>query len=291
MKSWVLLVVGLLLGMAGGLVYTWVLAPPQYYNTYPPLLQLPYRQDWIRMTALAYGADGNWDRAQLRLRDLSEVEVRRVTAQVLEEAVSKGRSIAVLQHLAKLAQAYGVDSPAVHIYAGGGAPAPTPIGAAPAVSPTATPTTAPPTATSTVTPSPSPTLPPLFIGPTPQPPSPYKVISQTLTCASPPTISVSLVVSHSVKVRGREKVELEGLPVQAVWLIWDEGADRALTGFRPEFGLGYADFVVEPGRVYKLYIVSPTGVPISTLMVEPCAPEEGGGWVSRSLTILKQGDQ
>jgi hypothetical protein len=72
-----------------------------------------------------------------------------------------------------------------------------------------------------------------------------------------------------------------------IWLMWDEGADRAYTGFRPVMGLGYADFTVEPGRIYNVYIDNPWGVPLIVLQVEPCTPEEGGGWVSRKLVVVE----
>lgn len=75
------------------------------------------------------------------------------------------------------------------------------------------------------------------------------------------------------------------MPMREIWLIWDDGADRAITGFRPELGLGYADFDVVPGRSYNLYVDRPYGIPIRTLQAEPCPPAEGVGWVSRHLIL------
>jgi hypothetical protein len=111
------------------------------------------------------------------------------------------------------------------------------------------------------------------------------VISQTLTCTLRPSIAVSIEISATLDEVGDDEPAWTGDPMREVWLIWDGGADRAITGFRPERGLGYADFVVEPGRVYNLYVDSPTGVPLRTLQSEPCAPDEGEGWTSRRLLI------
>ena len=91
-----------------------------------------------------------------------------------------------------------------------------------------------------------------------------------------------------MEVRGRPVQEQVGLPMHEVWLIWDDGADRAITGLRPEKGEGYADFDVEPGRSYNLYVDTPSGQPILTVQVEPCPPDEGTGWVSRSLVLWEE---
>ena len=288
MKNWGVLIVGLVLGLAAGLLYSWVISPPEYYDTYPPLLDKPYRTEWIQMTVWAYGADGNWNRAQLRLQGLSEAEIRPIAATVLDRAVATGRPLVTLQRIARLAAFYGIDTPAVHIYTGEHNDAPTP---APTTVSKAIPPTSAPTATAvppTNTPLPVPTL----TATTPISPalSEFRIVSQTLTCANPPHIAVSLALSHTITVRRREEVELLPLPGREVWLLWEDGADRAVTGFNPEMGLGYADFTVAPGRVYKLYIDVPRGAPVSTIQVEPCTADEGEGWISRLLVLLTQED-
>ncbi len=288
MKSWGVLIVGLILGLAAGLLYTWVISPPEYYDTYPPLLDKPYRADWVQMTVLAYGAEGNWNRTQLRLQGLPEAEIRPIAASVLDSAVVTGRPLVTLQRIAKLAAFYGIDTPVVQIYTGelNTAPTPAPITTDQDIPPTSTPTATaiPPTNT----PLPAPTLTPT----TPISPalSEFRIVSQTLTCTDPPHIAVSLMLSHTITVRRREEVEWLPLPGREVWLLWEDGADRAVTGFNPEMGLGYADFAVAPGRVYKLYIDVPRGAPISTIQVEPCTADEGEGWISRLLVFITQED-
>ncbi len=283
MKFWKWVLIGVVLGLAVGLIYTWLISPPEYYNTYPPLMGPAYRKDWIAMTALAYGAEGDWARTQLRLQGLPKAEIQQVLRQVLEDAASAGRPILLLQRLAHLGQVYEVRSPAVDIYAGAVTAIP------PTLRPTQSPTPIPPTAT-LLPPTPVPTVTPSpTVSPSPTPPyvSPYKVISQTLACADAPLLAVSLLISHTVEVRGRERSVQEPQPGRELWLLWEDGADHAFTGFKPEQGLGYADFVIAPGRVYKLYIGAITGVPIATLQVTPCTPEEGAGWATYSLIILE----
>lgn len=280
-KAGWLILVGLILGLAGGLVFTWVIAPPEYYDIYPPLMAPEHRRDWIEMTALAYGAEGDAERAQLRLRGLAAEEIRRVTAQTLDTAAARGRSIEVLRRLAKLAQSYGADTPAVRIYADAEAPV-TPTAIAPTA--TATATSIPPTVTPTPL-LPTPTLSPL---PTPSPaPSPYRVLTPTITCTMQARISLSLYLSPSATEDEVPPDEWEPLPGEDVWLLWDEAADRAVTGMRPALGLGYADFEVAPGQSYKVYIGSATGAPLVTLPVGPCLVDGDTGWTSYHLQVLR----
>ncbi len=289
MRRWVLLIVGLALGLAGGLIYTWQINPPDYYDTYPPLLHEFYREDWIRMTALAYSYNGNWSRVKLRLTHLSESEIRRVMERTLNEVVEEGRPIGVVRRLARMAAYYGVDNPTVRTYAEGMdntlfvTPLPSPVAvsqqpATPPPSPTPTPLSFP---------TPTPTLPPFDISPTPVlVPAPYQVMTETQICTENPFISVSVVISQTVRVRGRNRSELVGVPVQELWLLWDDGADRAVTGLRPAEGLGYADFAVAPDYAYKLYVGAAVGAPVALLSMAPCVTEEGEeGWASYDLIV------
>jgi hypothetical protein len=327
-------IVGLVLGLAAGLLYAWIISPLEYINTYPPYMNTAYRKDWIRMTALAYGLEENLDRTHLRLRGLPAEEIHFVLLETLEEAIVTDFEIDALRPLAKLAALYGVDSPVVKVYTDQGIVFPENTSA----EWTATPTAILPTATPTRTPAPSPTPVPTDIA-QPAVPSAFTVISQTLTCSEMPTIAVvleltstlgvefsfdvsrtlgisptlihtatttttvaltsteditaALNLSRTLQLTTTVDVEIEKPSVHTenwgreVWLMWDEGADRAYTGFRPKFGLGYADFTVEPGRTYNVYIDNPWGVPLSVLQVEPCTPEEGGGWVSRKLIVIE----
>jgi hypothetical protein len=75
----------------------------------------------------------------------------------------------------------------------------------------------------------------------------------------------------------------EGLPGVEVWLTWSDGADRAVTGLKPDRGPGYADFNVASDVAYTVS-VGQLGMPLVTgLRLELCAVEEGeevftGSW-------------
>ena len=294
--SWVWLAVGVALGLAAGLIYTWGIQPVEFYDTYPPLMREDFRADWIRMTALAYAYDGDLERAHLRLQRLAPEEIRHELLQTLDAAVASGRPLSALQRLATLAQDYGADSPAVRIYTGEETVI---LLSTPTRAPTSPPlsTTMPsPTATATATPltvTTTPTLPPIphVILPTPTPlPPPYR-ISQTIeSCLPEPRLAISLTASVTVTVRGREQRQTIGLPGKELWLLGTDDADHAFTGLRPAQGLGYADFNVEPEHSYNLYIETPTGAPVATLKTAACtATGEGDRWQSWLIILQATG--
>jgi hypothetical protein len=112
-------------------------------------------------------------------------------------------------------------------------------------------------------------------------------LSSTLDITATLDLSRTLALTNTLDV----KVEKPSLHTKnwgrEIWLLWDNGADRAYTGFRPSRGIGYADFNVEPGQTYNVYIDNPWGVPLIVLQVEPCLPVEGGGWLSRKLVVVE----
>lgn len=287
-RHWIALI-GLALGVAGGLYYAWTINPVQYYDSVPDQLAPRYRSRWIQMAAFAFVQTADLPRAEARLRRLPETEVRQAVADVLESAVADGRSPVILTRMAELAKHYDAQSPAIAIYADDSATL--------VVSPSEDPTrTATPTASPTSTempppsPTPSPTLNPaqFSIVPTPTPPGPAYVITEVVrSCLLEPRIAVSVTQQFSVTVRGEVQLETRGLPNVEVWLLWPEGADRAITGLRPDQGLGYADFRVDPLTTYHLYITAPTGAPLTDLNVEPCETQEETTWSSWLLTIQR----
>lgn len=66
-----------------------------------------------------------------------------------------------------------------------------------------------------------------------------------------------------------------GVPGLEVWLTWARGTDRAVTGLKPDRGLGYADFSAQPDTAYSIS-VGQLGMPIvSGLQLEDCPAQIG----------------
>ncbi len=288
-----LFVLGLVLGLAAGLYYTWMVNPVQYYNSLPSLMRSDYRADWIKMSALAYAQEGNLARAESRLNGLDPQEVVQVLARALDEAVALGRPLPILQRLATLAAHYGADTPTVHIYLADASPTPSPV--PPTATPTATPSPTP-TATATATPRPTATPTPTpRVTATPRPtPTPlviavpdYTVVNLERLCELQPRLLITVTESVTRTVGREVRSEIQPLPGLPLWLVSGTETNYAVTGLRPEIHPGYADFVVKPGRTYNLYAASPGGVPVTTLNIQAC-DEEAQSWTTWSLTLLRR---
>lgn len=278
------LIIGVTIGLALGLTYTWVVDPVELVNTYPALLRTDYRQDWVRLAALSYVADGNLSRARARLDGLEQADVAGVIQALIEEYAAAGHPAGNLRSLTVLAQALDVHTPAMLVYLDTPDPPPPSPGYTP--SPTPSPTHTPPP---THTPTPEPTY---TSTPTPRvaPPSPtpLSVTPEQTSTAPPPTPTPPLLSRLQLADREQicepgqtQRIEVvvedergRGVPGVEIWLMWPGGADRAVTGLKPQKGSGYADFSVEWGVNYSLGI-GELGRPLITgLRLEPCSVGE-----------------
>jgi hypothetical protein len=83
-----------------------------------------------------------------------------------------------------------------------------------------------------------------------------------------------------------EALNILGKPVPGVLVIvaWDDGEERFYTGLKPERGLGYADYTIEPGVIYNLRL-GEAGEPVANLSAVNCTAPSGepfyGAWVLR----------
>lgn len=292
-------VLGLMIGLALGLAYTWVIDPVELVNTYPALLRSDYRQSWVRLVALSYVADGDLERARLRLGGLEQEDMAMVIQALIEEYAAEGRPASMLRSLTALAEAMNVHTPAMWVYLSPQAssppsptitssptstptrahtptfrPSPTPI--IPMPEPTSTPTPIPQDVVPSVAPTPEPTSTP---PPTPTPPllARLRLTSQEQICERGQIPHIEVVVTDERGV---------GVPGVEVWLMWSGGADRAVTGLKPQKGTGYADFGAEVGASYDLGI-GELGMPLVTnLQIEPCPLGEADEPVVGSWRII-----
>jgi len=257
------LIIGLVTGLALGLVYTWVIAPVELVNTYPALLRTDYRWDWIRLAMLSYVADGDLERARARLDGLNQEDVAGAIQALIEEYAAAGHPADTLRRLTALAKALDVHTPAMLVYLYTPT-SPSPVSAhTPSPTPTSTPTRTPtPYSSSPLsTPTPKPTRTPRPLTPTPTPPPPFQLTQQEQICEPGQTPHIEVVV------RDEDGAGLAGV---VVWLMWPGGADRAVTGLKPQHGVGYADFNAQPDVSYALGI-GELGVPLVTdLRIESC---------------------
>ncbi len=290
------LLTGLLLGIAFGLVYAWVLAPVKYVDTVPNMLREDYQAQYRALVAAAYMATGDLPRAQARLDQLDDPEVARTVAIQAQQALAEGRPEAETRSLGLLAMALGqgpapvTASPSTPVTAAE-TPAETPLvdaaasATVDAAAPSATYTPPPPTETPAPTQrTPLPTNTPL---PTrtasPTPGAPFILQDQTLVCN--PNLGQPLIQVEAYDAAGQP---VPGVEVVVAWSSEQgTGEERFFTGLKPELGLGYADLVLTPGITYTLSLAD-GGQPVSDLAAAECEAEGGDRYWGSWLLVFTQ---
>jgi hypothetical protein len=271
----------LLTGLGLGLAYSWLLSPVTYVDATPALLRSDFKDQYRIVIAAAYAANQDLPRAQARLNLLGDADpIAELSAQA-QRMLATGESFEKARPLAQLAtdlQRGVVSEPFTAT--------PFPTFSAPDIVFTSTPdisesvtvedatSTLPPTVFFEQTP-----LTPLVQGaftprptftPTPGPGASFVLVSQEPLC-EPGKITLMqflLLDSRNNQVPGIEIV-----------VTWSRGEDRFFTGFKPELGDGYADFIMEAGTVYNIRvaggaIVTDLRAPLCT---DPNSAEYSGG--------------
>lgn len=250
-SSWLPLLLGLGLGLAAGLLYSWVVNPVEYVETAPDSLREDFQADYLALIAAAYSGSRDLGRARARLALFEGLNPAAELAALAQRRQASGYPQAEALALAELAAALQGATTTV-------ATTPTPLASR-------TPAPPSPTPTHTRTRAPSPT-----------PGAPFRLEERERVCDP-------LLPGPLIQV---EVSDVSGTPVPGVevLVIWDEGQDRFFTGLKPELGLGYADFSMTEGVTYALQL-SASGQPVSGLSAFECTDEEDetylGSWLLR----------
>lgn len=227
-----LVLLGLILGVAGGLLLGWLVFPVLAAATVPAQLRADHREAQILMIAAALRADNNMERARQRLQVLGLGDTAGAVGALAVRAEKEGRDVLTRSVLQDLTLALGAPTQAA---SDASEAEPTldagPTAAQPTAIPAATKVAALPSA-----------VPPVNAKST------YEMISTTPMC-DPNQPSLSL----QVYVVDENSEELSGVPLE---LLSDGVVEKFFTGLKPERGGGYADFQMLPNVEYALQIDS-----------------------------------
>lgn len=240
----------LIIGLGLGLAYAWLISPVKFTEASPAQVITEYRHTWLVMAAEAYAAEGDWSRTQERITSLNDPNVAQTITQLFNQYNGQGPN-PIARALAILGDRYNVRTAAMLVYLSNPV-VPTPV---PAVA-SATP---PPQ----VSPTPTPTLVPSTIAPTPTLSPSYQVVSKIAVCQAAsikPQIQVTIQDASGVGIPGKE-----------VWIGWEAGADRFVTGLKPEINPGYGDFEMALDQTYSVAIDKPTLIIVSGLRADDCS--------------------
>ena len=90
MSRWLLVLFAVILGIALGLVYGWVIAPVQYTDITPDGLRTDYQTDYVLMVAEAYRGEQNLALAARRLAVLGSQPPAVIASEAYQYALQAG---------------------------------------------------------------------------------------------------------------------------------------------------------------------------------------------------------
>jgi hypothetical protein len=262
-----LLLFALAAGAGLGILYSWIIAPVQYVDTTPASLRADFKDQLRSVIAASYAATGNLERARARLKELGDTDPVRALSAQAQRMIAQGDSLGTVEEVAQLAEVLGSGAAVQPSTATPPAPAlvtPARSQAAsipPALTKTIIPEQVinPPATISSATPRPTRT-------PTPAPGRPYELVAQDTLCDSELQEGLLQVIVMDARRR-----EVAGAQIIA---SWDGGEEHFFTGFKPELGDGYADFIMQAGAQYSLRVAD-GGPPISGVSAPSCTANDG----------------
>jgi hypothetical protein len=254
-EEWLPIALGLMLGLAIGLYYSWVLNPVEFVETSPASMRDDFKADYLALIASAYTYSGDLARAEARIAIFREPNPAVIFSELAQTRLAMGRPQSETRAIALMAAALG--------------DRPTPRASVAADTKVASPSAIQSTRTPTRTPLPPPTK-----TLTPTPGAPYGLLDQEKVCD--PDLYAPLIQVVVIDAAGR------AVPGVEVLVVWDTGQDHFFTGLKPELGLGYGDFTMTEGVIYTVQVVKSES-PITGLTAEDCFGDEDelfpGSWL------------
>lgn len=246
------ILLGIVVGLAAGLVFGWVVQPKGGDGTTPASLRADFREEYTALIAAAYAATGDLPRARARLALLPGAEGSDHIAALAQARLASGRPESEVRALALLAEDL--------------------LGREPTTTASPAPTDPSPTAPATPTPFATSRPPPTPL-PTSTPGEPFRLESRLLDCDDPapqPRLQVFVLDASG-----------EGVPNVLVRVLWDAGQDQFFTGLKPDRGIGFGDFAIEPDTTYTVQLAD-SDVVVTGIRGEACPSGAGeariGSW-------------
>jgi hypothetical protein len=294
------LILALLTGLGLGLAYSWKISPVTYVDANPAILRADFKDQYRVVIAASYASSHDLARARARLELLNNTDpVGDLSAQA-QRMLGAGESFDHVQPLAQLAtdlqQGFPsnsstsvplVNTPSINTPFVG-TPFTAVINTLTQFTQETTTTTKEPSESTivptlsfvqtplapqflfTITPRPTPTS-------KPAPGAPFALIGQDTVCdinLKPGLMQFILMDSHHRQVAGIE-----------IMVTWSDGEDHFFTGFKPELGDGYADFIMQANTLYSIRIIE-GGSFVPNISAPSCTDPNGASYLGGiSLTF------
>ena len=286
------IILALLTGLGLGLVYSWFLSPVTYVDAGPSILRADFKDQYRIVIAASYASTHNLDRARVRLELLGDVDpIGELSAQA-QRMLAAGEPFDKARPLAELAtdlnQGFASNIPTATPFTVLNTPQGDPIilstetQVIETVSVEESPTPFPtivfeqtpitPVVAETITPRPT-------FTPSPGPGAPFALVGQDTICT--PGSQQSLMKFILMDARRKQVAGIE------ITVTWNQGEDRFFTGFKPELGNGYADFVMETDTVYNIRVIA-GGSSVPNIVAPTCTDPNGVNYPGSLLLTFQQ---
>ena len=259
------LLTGLIMGIILGVLYTRYLQPVEYIDTSPALLRQDFKDQYRLLIAAAYSANGDLVRAKARLELLKDPDVFRALSEQAQHSLAENGSSIDARSLGLLAIALGQAPPGPALAVTQAAQTPTSALslATPADLNAPNPNTSENSKLTPASPNQSPA----------SPEGPFALLDKEMKCDQ--NLPAPLI---QLQVTDKSDQPVSGVPVIVTWTGGDE---RFYTGLKPEQGLGYADYTLDPALVYSIQ-VGEGSQPVTDLSAAECEGTAGdrfwGAW-------------
>ncbi|PJF23405.1 MAG: hypothetical protein CUN56_01050 [Phototrophicales bacterium] len=281
--SWFALLLGLIIGAAAGLYYTWEVAPVEQTDIAPWQLREDHLDAYIIAITLSYNYTGDLSRTIQRLIDL-RLDTNDPIQYVADTACKLARNgevntssdLKAIRSMMVFYQQQGKTSCADQLITLDTNIPTTQVVVLP------TPTLIPP-ATKTPLPDspiqPTPTSPRPFI-PTNPPARTFDIVAINTFC------STEIPGVIEVRVQDFQGNEIPGQPIR----VRGENVNSVFyTGLKPERGQGYADFQMEAGKAYTIEMPGLSDPSTNPLVASVCADEITGEETILSYRVVFRG--
>jgi len=108
-SNWIKILIAVIVGIALGLAYGWVIDPVEYTDVTPNILRADYRADYVLMVAEAHQSEQDSETTARRLAILGSESPEQIVASTLEFAIKNNftqNEILLLQGLLTAMQTY-----------------------------------------------------------------------------------------------------------------------------------------------------------------------------------------
>lgn len=286
------IVLALLTGLGLGLAYSWLLSPVTYVDATPDMLRADFKDQYRIVVAASYASSHDLARARARLQLLGDVDPVGQLSALAQNMVAGNASLEQVQPIAQLAtdlqQGFSsspvTDTPFVVVVN-----TPTQMDT-PSAESLATETqivleedTHIPTLEFDQTPL-APIITSTFVPratftPVPVSGDVFNLVGQDTVCD--PGLQPGLLQFIIMDSRRRQVAGIE------IIVSWSEKEDRFFTGFKPELGDGYADFVMQPDAVYSVHVVE-GGAIVPNIAAPTCTDPNGISYYGGLLLTFQQ---